>query len=418
MRGLSLRVAVVASALCATLAGCGKSLPRATVEPGSPTASTLSGRGAASVSTANTTRLGGSDPTIDAAAVAVAEYPGLTAATRPRAVVLVNSDDWPAALAASVLAGAPLRAPLLYSEGSALPVASSSALRTMEPTGIGALGGTLRGPPDAARVIGIGGTPTPPGEATLWIGRKDPAPAAVAVAIERLVSVLRGHRPRRVIVTADDGAPALTMPAAGLSAQTGAPILYVDRLGIPAITRAELARLGRGVSIYVVGPSSVVGERVRTELQRFGAVTRIAGSTPASNAIAVARFTDGSFGWGVLEPGHGLVFANAARPLDGPAAAPLSASGDYGPLLLLESPGQLGSALGGYLSDLQPGSPPSGPVHGVYNHGWLIGDESAISAITQARLDALLGISSRPAAEPEVASPTTSPSEATPPTEP
>jgi hypothetical protein len=105
------------------------------------------------------------------------------------------------------------------------------------------------------------------------------------------------------------------------------------------------------------------------------------------------------------------VFANASRPLDGPAAAPLSAIGDYGPLLLLESPGGLPSALSSYLSDLQPGSPPSGPVHGVYNHGWLVGDESAISATTQAQLDSLLEISSRQATEPAVASPTAPSSE-------
>jgi hypothetical protein len=412
MRGPSLRVAVVATVLCATLTGCGKSLPRASVEPGSATTARLGVRGATSVSTTNTTRLGGSSPTLDAAAVALTVYPGLTPATRPRAVVVVSSDDWPAALAASTLAGSPLHAPLLYSEGTVLPEASSRALRAMEPVGTNALGPSPTGRAGRAQVIQIGDAATPSGYVTRSVSGDDPA--ALAVAIEQLASLLRGHTPRRVIVTADDGSQAMTMPAAGLSAETGAPILYVDRSRIPRATRVELARLGHGISMYVVGPSSVVDERVSGELERFGAVTRIAGSTPATNAIAVARFTDGSFGWGVLEPGHGLVFANAARPLDAPAAAPLSASGDYAPLLLLESPSRLGSALGGYLSDLQPGSPPSGPVHGVYNHGWLIGDESAISATTQSRLDTLLGISSRPTSEPEVASATTPASEPTP----
>ena len=32
------------------------------------------------------------------------------------------------------------------------------------------------------------------------------------------------------------------------------------------------------------------------------------------------------------------------------------------------------------------------PVRGVYNHGWIIGDESAISAAVQARIDTLLEI--------------------------
>lgn len=414
MRKASLRVAAVAIALCTALAGCGKSLPQ--TQGGTRAASALRAQGAQSVSTINTTRLGGSSPVSDAAAVAVAAYPGLTLATRPQAAVIVSERDWPAALAASVLAGAPLHAPLLYSEGSTLPALSAEALHRINPTGLAALG-TLAGGGSAGlvSVVRIGDAATPPGYRTRVV--RAPSPAALAVSVERLVSALRGRPPRQVIVVAADGAPAIAMPAAGLSAESGAPILYVDHLRIPRATSAELARLGRP-SIYVVGSSDVVSEGVKRQLEAFGEVTRIAGSTPAGNAIALARFSNDSFGWGVVEPGHGFVFASATRPLDGPAAAPLSAGGDYAPLLLLESPNRIGSALGGYLSDLQPGSPPSGPVHGVYNHGWLIGDESAISAATQARLDTVLGISSRPAAETEVASPTATSSESTPPTEP
>ncbi len=48
-------------------------------------------------------------------------------------------------------------------------------------------------------------------------------------------------------------------------------------------------------------------------------------------------------------------------------------------------------ALTGYLSDIKPAySPQVPPVRSVYNHGWLIGDEQAISAVTQAEIDTLL----------------------------
>ena len=117
-----------------------------------------------------------------------------------------------------------------------------------------------------------------------------------------------------------------------------------------------------------------------------------------AGSIAVSRYTDGTFGWGVKEPGHGLVFANSTRPLDAPAAALLSATGNYGPLLLLESPRVIAPALASYLDDIQPAytsAPEYRPVRGVYNHGWLIGDESAITATTQAELDSLLEISPR-----------------------
>jgi hypothetical protein len=402
MRIPSLSVATFALCLCWAIAGCGKTLSPHTVEHGSGPVAAVGSRGAGGLSTKNTTRIGGAKSEIDAAAVAVAVYPGLTTATRPQAVVLVDGGYWPAALAASVLAGAPLNAPLLYGEGSTLPEASARALRVLAPTGATALG--------RAQVIRIGDTAAPPGYLTRSVAGRDPA--TLAVAIEQLSSALRPRASRKLIVTAADAAPAMTMPAAGLSAQTGAPILFVERSTVPRATAAELGRL-RKSSIYLIGPSTVVSDSVARELERFGSVTRIAGATPASNAIAVARFTDGSFGWGVVEPGHGLVFASASRPFDAPAAAPLSATGDYGPLLLLEGPLGVSAELSGYLSDLQPGSPPSGPVHGVYNHGWLIGDERAIDATTQAQLDSILQISSRAAAESATAPQSTSSNEPT-----
>jgi hypothetical protein len=154
MRAPSLRLMVVALALCAALAGCGKALSPPAVEHGAGPVAAVGAHGAGGLSTKNTTRLGGSDSTIDAAAVALAVYPGPTAATRPRMVVLIDGGDWPAALAASVFAGAPLHAPLLYGGGSTLPEASAQALSTLKPTGAAALSGTqvLR--------IGEGGAPS------------------------------------------------------------------------------------------------------------------------------------------------------------------------------------------------------------------------------------------------------------------
>jgi hypothetical protein len=156
-------------------------------------------------------------------------------------------------------------------------------------------------------------------------------------------------------------------------------------------------------SIYVLD-APALGRPALSELRRLGAVTELPSAAPgevasaAANAIAVARFTDAQFGWGVKEPGHGLVFANAARPLDAPAAALLSATGDYGPLLLLEGAGAIPTPLGAYLGDIQPAYTAAfdfRPVRGVYNHGWLIGDERAISAVTQAQIDSLLEIAPR-----------------------
>jgi len=402
----------------AALAGCGKTAPPPPGSSGAPIAQ-VSIQGAGGLSTKNTTRLGGSDPATDAAAVARAVYPGLTASTRPQAVVLVDEHDWPAALAASVLASAPLGAPLLYSEGSSLPAVSSQALAAMHPTGAAQATG--------AQVIRVGATTAaaPAGYRTSTLAASEPA--ALAAAVARLVSRARGVAPRQVIVLADDAPPALLMPAAGLSAESGAPILLLSATAIPAATSSELAGLHQP-TIYVVGPSAL-SSHVLGELARFGPVKPIgsgsgadagAGGNPIENAIAVARFADGAFGWGIHEPGHGLVFANLTRPLDAPAAASLSASGDFGPLLLLgdsstdSSPTTQGSipgtsispALAGYLNDIKPAySPQVPPVRSVYNHGWVIGDEQAVSAVTQAELDTLLETSPRATATEEPALP-------------
>ena len=55
-------------------------------------------------------------------------------------------------------------------------------------------------------------------------------------------------------------------------------------------------------------------------------------------------------------PGHGYTLINATRPLDAAASAPLSASGSYGPQLLVEDPNTLPqSVLNFFLDYATPG---------------------------------------------------------------
>jgi hypothetical protein len=415
-------LAVLALAVLA-LAGCGKGGQIQLSEAG-PTRklAPIAVQGAVSLTTRNTTRLGGSAADDDAAAVARAVYPGLTAATRPTTVVLVDEHDWPAALAASVLASAPTNAPILYSEGDALPAVSRETLEAMHPLGAPAIGD--------AQVIRVGTSATLPRG---LVAHQVPAGAgaSTAAALARLALALDGaHPPRQAIVLAEDASPALVMPAAGLAAESGAPILLVSDGLVPAATASALKALHRP-SIFVID-ADAVGHRALDELRSLGRVKAIPSGAPpatpaspptapsptapsgapphglappaapseaaAENAIEIARFTDGSFGWGVKEPGHGLVFANAGRPLDGPAAALLSATGEYGPLLLLQSAAKVPTALVHYLSDIQPAYAGTQfpAVRGAYNHGWLIGDEGAIAAVTQAEIDSMLEIVARP----------------------
>jgi predicted small lipoprotein YifL len=392
MRSSSFRALAAALLLAAApaAAGCGRGGSREA--PGaSGKAPPVEAHGTVTTSTRNTTRLGGADAISDAAAVARLAYPALTPATRPAAVVLVDLHAWPAALAAASLASTRLSAPVLYSEGDSLPALSAQTLEALHPRGSAALAGT--------QVIEIGVRVALPGS---YVTRSLPAAqpaAAAAAAVEGLLREAGGGRPpRQAIVLAAEAPRALQMPAAGLAAESGAPIVFVEAHGIPLATAAALRAMHRP-SIYVVCSSAIAAPTLK-QLAAYGRVTQVTSGRggAVSEAIEVARFTDGVFGWGVKEPGHGLVFANAGRPLDAPAAALLSATADFGPLLLLESSGPLPAALASYLSDIQPAYAPTpqlGPVRGVYNRGWLIGDESAISASTQAEIDALLQISPR-----------------------
>jgi hypothetical protein len=170
-------------------------------------------------------------------------------------------------------------------------------------------------------------------------------------------------------------------------------VLFVTRNAVPPETRAALAALA-GLArprIYVLGPSKLVGPQVTSQLRRLGRVERIGGQDAVSNSIGMARYRDGTFGWGVVDPGHGFVFARAGKPLDAAAAAPLSGAGTYGPLLLLDSADRVPQVLQQYLLDVQPGYQED-PVRGVYNHGWILGTRDAVSVAQQARIDALLEI--------------------------
>lgn len=390
--GRQLLCVLAALASASAIAACGKSSQRQITQIGLPVHTSAGSAGALALVTKNTSRLGGGDPATDAAAVALAVYPGLTPASRPRAVVLADERDWPAALAASVLAAAPLGAPLLYADGSRLPAVTVQALRALHPLGAPSLGG--------AQVIRIGTVAPLPGAYRVVTVTAAGGAAAAAAAVQRLALTAQGTRAHQVIVLSETAQAALQMPAAGLAAESGAPILFAAPTSVPAPTALALDALGHP-TLYLLGAQSL-GSRARAALAQHGRVSAIGGGEAANaveNAIAVARFAEGSFGWGVREAGHGLAFLNDSRPLDAPAAAPLSAHGDYAPPLLLAAASAIPAALTHYLSDIEPGYTATiSPVREVYNHGWLIGDERAISARVQAEIDAILEVAPRTSA--------------------
>jgi hypothetical protein len=393
MRRMLLFPLLAASALLAV--GCGTKTklvhaPAVTIETSSVHAPAQIGYPL--IATKNTTRVDGPDPIADAAAVALAVYPSSGPQSNPPAVTLAPTGDWQAALASSVLMAAPIHAPILLSGPNGLPAVTGRALTALAPTGSGAANG--------AKVIRVGPVPHLIGLRTVAIGGSDPY--TLAAAIDRFASAAAGSPSPDVMVASGDD-PQYAMPTAGLAAESGDPILFVNSSGIPAPTKQALLSHQKP-HIYVIGPPSVIPDSVLHQLRKYGTVKRVAGSDPAANSVAFAKYRDpacvtgqpcahvpGSFGWAIESPGHGYTLINASRPLDAVAAAPLSASGSFGPELLVTDPTKLPSAVFNYLlAYATPGYTAEGPTAAVYNHGWMIGDETAISLPVQSEVDTLL----------------------------
>ena len=395
MRRFLLIAALAACVL--TVAGCGGGATRLIIRTTSTSASAAApaaGLGFPVLATKNTTRVSGEDSVANAAGVALAVFPSQGQGTHPTAVALAPTDDWQAAIAASVLMAPPTRAPLLLSGTGSLPAATSNALGLLKPTGSGAAAG--------AQVIRIGDVPAVQGYRVASISGT--GPYALAASIDKFVSAAAGKPSPDVVIASGDN-PAYAMPAAGWAAESGDPILFVTATGIPAATATAL-QSDQMPHIYVLGPPSVIPDTVLTQLRKYGTVNRVGADDPAANSVAFATYRDppcaanqpcahvpGSFGWAMRSPGHGYTLINANKTLDAAASAALSSSGSYGPQLLIDDPNTLPQpVLEFFLNYATPGYTAEGPTAAVYNHGWVIGDPTTISVSVQAEMDSLLEV--------------------------
>ncbi len=348
-----------------------------TQEAETPSSQTAEELGYPAFATNNTTRVGGSDAAANAAGVALSVYPAASPTQRPAAVTLVDENDWQGAVAAAVLMAEPTGAPLLVSSNDGLPEATSQALDALSPEGDKETQGT--------QAFSIGAATVPDGLTATAV--KAGKAAAVAASIAKLRERLSGRPPRHIVV-ASETQPGFAAPAAAWAARSGDPVLFAAPDRLPSETAAALKRSPRA-AVYVLGPSSAISSEVVREIAKIGnRVRRVSGEDPVENAIALARYGDEGFGWNVNDPGHGFVVARSDAPLDAAVAAPLSASGTWGPLLLSDDADTLPTALRQYLLDVKPGYT-TDPTRAFYNHVWVIGDLGAIDVNQQAEIDEL-----------------------------
>jgi putative cell wall binding repeat protein len=349
--------------------------PAETESAAAETAETL---GYPSFATNNTVRIGGSDPAANAAGAALAVFPSTTPEQQPAAVTLVDEGDWGGAIAASVLMAAPVRSPILFSSPDELPAVTAEAIEALDPQGSEATGGA------SVFVIGAVAVPDRSGQG-LPIDAGDPA--ATAAQIATLRDRLFGKAPEHVVVAPSE-APEFAMPAAAWAARSGDPVLFTGAKKLPPATAKALEQHPK-VPVYVLGPETAISKEVVREIDEIvKQVERVAGKDPAGNALALARYDDGDFGWNVNDPGHGFVLTRSDVPANAAAAAPLSASGTWGPLLLTEAADTLPADVRSYFLDLKPGYT-TDPTRAFYNHVWVVGDQEAIGVAQQAEVDQL-----------------------------
>ncbi|MDX6606591.1 MAG: hypothetical protein QOD14_1131 [Solirubrobacterales bacterium] len=329
------------------------------------------------VATRNTTRISGPDPTDDAAAAALATHPPAPEAAPLEAVTLVPDDNWQAGIAASVLAGPPTRMPVLVSQHGSVPDVTTQALAQLNPRGGGASGGVA--------LYAAGGASVPSGLKSQELHGN--SPAEIANSIDQLRQRLTKAEPEHILLVSSDR-PGYAMPAAAWAARSGDPVLFTGPRQVPSATLAALRRHA-AATVYVLGPESVISKDVVQQVGRVSATVQRVGATGAvQNALLFARYSDGSFGWNINDPGHGMELANADRPLDAAAAASLASSGKWGPLLLTDTADVLPPELRSFLLDIKPGYE-TDPTRAVYNHIWLMGDATAIGGEVQAEVDEL-----------------------------
>jgi ell wall binding domain 2 (CWB2) len=333
-----------------------------------------------SSATRNTIRVGGSDAAADAAGVAGALFPATGTSDRPTAVALVDQDDWQSAIAASVLAGPPIGAPLLLSDGNEMPAVTEDTLERLEPRGsdLSEDAQVIRIGPDVAR---------PDGYKTALVEGEDPYERAAA--IDRFFSAARGKPSNDVVLYSGESAE-WAMPAASWAARSGDAVLPVQADSIPRPIVQALQDHERP-NVYILGPERIISKQVADQLEKrrlARSVNRIEGPTAVENAIAFARYEKGDFGWRVNIPGYNFALASTTRPADAAAAAPLATRGVFAPLLLTDDAERLPDALESYLLSVQPGYEED-PRDAVYNRAWILGDDTAISVRQQAQVDTI-----------------------------
>src|SRR5262249_42580982 len=193
----------------------------------------------------HTPRIRGPAPVSAAAAAGLASHPPAAQAPPLDAVTVVPDDSWQAGIAASVLAGPPVRIPVLISQHGAVPDATSQAISLLDPRGRG---------PGGVQAYALDGAHVPSAVKSRKLAGD--TPAAIANSVDQLRQRVLKREPEHILVVSSDR-PGYAMPAAAWSARSGDPVLFTARDQVPAATLAALRRHAAS-AVYVLGAESTI----------------------------------------------------------------------------------------------------------------------------------------------------------------
>lgn len=370
------------------LAGCfdgnGKNDPSA--------ATGLPGEGAAAampwIATKNTTRINTGDPYEAAVLVSRSLWMANRDDNRPGGIVLANPEQWQHAAASADLIHHPNNGPVLFVNNDSIPEVTLNEIKRLKPAGVPSNNGV--------QVVLVGDLAPQIEQQLTKLGLKTDKvtganPADVAKNIDAYYAEAANELPSSVIVGSMDD-PAFTLPAVNWIAHMPEPLLYVKKDEVPKETAEALAKRNGAANVYILGPESVVSNKVEDQLKPYGRVQRIAGKDAYENSIAFARYSDPQtgFGWGIAVPGRNLSFVPADSNAIAVAAAPFSHLGKHAPLIWTGKDKMPDSVMA-YVMSIQPKYEKT-PTEGPYNHAWISGDEKLLSGAAQGEIDSMLEI--------------------------
>ncbi|GAB3461877.1 cell wall-binding repeat-containing protein [Kineococcus endophyticus] len=165
---------------------------------------------------------------------------------------------------------------------------------------------------------------------------------ATAVAASKLLEPVDGSATDVVIVNGYATVDGLT--ASYLAGLKSAPILYTDTNAVPAVTAAEIARLG-AKNVWIIGGTNRVSSAQEAAWKAAGKdVTRIAGADRYQTAALVAEADDSG------DAPEQVFIASGTSTADALAAGPVAWAKNY-PILLTEA-GSLPTATSDALTKL------------------------------------------------------------------